>query len=116
MYVTVLGLLLLCASWVVCQRSTVTSSELWSVVDDFWTWRLRTWPEYGTKYGFYEHDDKVEVFTEAEFEQQHDYAVSLLERTKAISASRLPSQQDRVTLAVLQANLQGFIDGFEFRE
>lgn len=61
-----------------CQRSTVTSSELWSVVDDFWTWRLRTWPEYGTKYGFYEHDDKVEVFTEAEFEQQHVSGVKVM--------------------------------------
>lgn len=42
------------------------------------------------------------------------YATGLLERSHAIG--ELSTQQDRLTLTVLQANLHGFIDGYEFRQ
>ena len=56
---------------IIGQRDTVHSEKLWPLVNDYWTWRLANTPEYGTKYGFYEHDDKVENYSEAAITEQY---------------------------------------------
>ena len=44
---------------------------LQQLIDDFWSWRQRTSPEFGTKYGIKnDYQDKLEQYTIAEWHQQ----------------------------------------------
>ena len=49
---------------------TAGAEELDKLVDDFFAWRLDNAPEFGTKFGINNHDDKVEQYTEEAFDKQ----------------------------------------------
>ena len=46
------------------------SDDLDNLLEEFWNWRLENSPEYGTKFGINNHDDKLEIYTEEAFTKQ----------------------------------------------
>ena len=48
----------------------MSADELDDFLDEFWDWRLDNSPEFGTKFGVNNHDDKLEIYTEEAFTKQ----------------------------------------------
>ena len=41
--------------------------KLHGLCDEFWTWRMREWPEYASFCGDHQHDDRLNDHTEQAF-------------------------------------------------
>ena len=46
------------------------SEQLRRLSEEFVSWRMETWPNYGTRFGFKQYNDKLVQYTEQDFIQQ----------------------------------------------
>ncbi|XP_064649310.1 uncharacterized protein LOC135501240 [Lineus longissimus] len=112
------GLLVVCLS---CVFHGVTSdiridasSELQRIIHQFWEWRLMESPEFGTKYGLYKYEDRVEEYTFAAFDRRKAKADQLYQSLNNVYDFQLKGQ-DKISYAVLKSLLEAFRMGYKFR-
>ena len=57
-------------SFAVDSQRVNSGAELDRLVDDFYQWRIRVWPEYGTKFGINTYNRRIDDYTEEGFQLQ----------------------------------------------
>jgi hypothetical protein len=55
--------------------------------DDFWSWRMKQSPEFGTMTGCKEYNDVLETFTEERFEDDFKSCNKFIERASELMKS-----------------------------
>lgn len=92
------------------------NSALESLIEEFWNWRLDNSPEFGTKFGVNNHDDKLEEMTEEAFSRQKAEASVFLERVNRLKEEELGTLQEKFNRQILKSLLENYIDGYRFKE
>ncbi|KAK2142309.1 hypothetical protein LSH36_973g00072 [Paralvinella palmiformis] len=85
------------------------------LTSDFWSWKLREFPELATTEGIHDYDDKLESYSYSNFDLRLAYCKELLAELDIVNKTSL-SRENRLTYDVLKDQLNTFIHGYEWKE
>jgi len=80
---------------------------------DFWSWRLKQSPEFGTMTGLKKYNDVLEVFTEDRFKKDFDACTTFIERANTLIKSTTDPNES-LNLEFFIAEISTFTDGYHF--
>eukprot|EP00092_Neocalanus_flemingeri_P033658 GFUD01036589.1.p1 GENE.GFUD01036589.1~~GFUD01036589.1.p1 ORF type:complete len:569 (-),score=198.07 GFUD01036589.1:57-1763(-) len=82
--------------------------------DDFWSWRMKQSPEFGTMVGCKEYNDVLETFTEERFEEDFKSCNKFVERaTELLKTTTDPA--DCLNLEFFIAEVSTYTDGYHLK-
>eukprot|EP00092_Neocalanus_flemingeri_P033659 GFUD01036590.1.p1 GENE.GFUD01036590.1~~GFUD01036590.1.p1 ORF type:complete len:569 (-),score=216.01 GFUD01036590.1:72-1778(-) len=82
--------------------------------DDFWSWRMKQSPEFGTMVGCKEYNDVLETFTEERFEEDFKSCNKFVERAKELLKTTT-DPTDCLNLEFFIAEVSTYTDGYHLK-
>ena len=79
--------------------------------DDFWSWRMKQSPEFGTMTGCKEYNDVLETFTDERFEDDFKSCNKFIERANELMKSTT-DPNEKLNLEFFIAELSTYTDGY----
>ncbi|GFN96801.1 hypothetical protein PoB_002330700, partial [Plakobranchus ocellatus] len=101
-----------------CGLCTVDETEdarFLRIMEDFYKYRYREFPEHGSIVGFHDYDDKLESFTLTAFDRRKEKTERFLEQLRELDTGQL-SKKNRREHRILTSYLQAFVDGYRWRK
>ncbi|CAH1780975.1 unnamed protein product, partial [Owenia fusiformis] len=91
-------------------------NKLDKVMDDFYKWKLKTYPTFATGQGVHDYDDKLTSYNYTVFDGRREACMGFLQRAKAINRTRSDlNPQDLVNLHVLIQDLTSYTEGIRWK-
>ncbi len=95
------------------QQRSQHASTLHALLEQYWEWQLREFPEQATWLGDHRYNDRLTDLSHDAIERRRQYTRQLRDRAKALDRSKL-SGQDVLSLALLDWELGLAVDGQRF--
>ncbi|CAG5127704.1 unnamed protein product, partial [Candidula unifasciata] len=91
------------------------NSKFQRILDEFYDYRSREFPEYATYVGYHDYDDALESFRLSAFDRRKNETNGYITRLKALDTGHL-SKVNKREVRILTSYLQTFVDGYKWRD
>ncbi|KAH9491794.1 hypothetical protein Btru_029525 [Bulinus truncatus] len=99
----------------VCSKDKDENSRFRRILDDFYDYKSREFPEYATFVGKHDYDDILESFKIDAFDRRKNQTERFLHRLRNLDVNRLTKTNKRER-RILISCLQTFVDGYKWRD
>uniref|UniRef100_A0A2C9LYI3 DUF885 domain-containing protein n=1 Tax=Biomphalaria glabrata TaxID=6526 RepID=A0A2C9LYI3_BIOGL len=99
----------------VCDEEKDENSRFRKILDDFYDYKSREFPEYATFVGRHDFDDILESFKMDAFDRRKNHTERFLRRLRNLDITKLTRKNKRER-RILMSCLQTFVDGYKWRE
>lgn len=77
---------------------SANNEELHKLFDEYFTWKLETYPEWASENGYKEYNNKLEDFSDHGYKMKHEKCKKFLERSKALKGDTSEYETYRLIL------------------
>ncbi|XP_012946410.1 uncharacterized protein LOC106013984 [Aplysia californica] len=98
-----------------CSGDINTNKRFLRIMDEFFDYKSREFPEYATYVGYHDYDDALESFQLQAFDRRKNMTEHFLDQIKNLDTGQL-SKENRREAKILTSYLQAFIDGYKWRD
>ncbi|XP_068227535.1 uncharacterized protein [Palaemon carinicauda] len=96
------------------QATNGLSPGLAQLCTDYWNWRMKDSPEFATAVGIHDYDDQLDDLSLEAYQRRYEQCEAFLARARDLEP-KLTLQQDLTNMKAFKAEIQAFVDGFQFQ-
>ncbi|XP_059171452.1 uncharacterized protein LOC131952693 [Physella acuta] len=98
-----------------CYKDLDANERFRLILDEFYDYKSREFPEYATFVGYHNYDDSLESFKMEAFDRRKNETERFLKKLTDIDTEQLTRVNKR-EMKIIKSCLQTFIDGYKWRE